>query len=672
MSVNLRPYLKTISEIVSDSSVIEYVQMIWENDRYFSYPKFQATARNISDTFREEGVIAETFELPADGQTVLGDWKMPLGWECRKAHLEIYDPFEERGRVLGDTKKTPCHVIMWSGSTPKKGLTAELIRVEDGKELEEKKKLVRDKIVYTPNDPRAFKKKLVEYGALAVVSSFCRNARHLPDTVNWFNGWSDRPGGWAFQAEDSPLPGMGITPNSGIELDVLLERGKVSLRMIVDSRYLPKATLPISSGRIDAELPEEILAIGHVMEQGANDNASGAAVIMESLCAIQRGTSSGKLPPLKRGVRGLLVNECYGTIGFAAQNPDILKRIIAAVNWDTVGRHQESADAAFRHHRCPDACASVVDTLILLLLETWLPVKVPFAVVKHYGPFALTDNCYNDPKLDVPCTYFDSQDRFWHTSSDTMKDIDANTLHTIATISTAFLHFLATATKTEATWLAHQTVRRYGKQIEDVASEYAIKLDDPETARAALLAQAFDHLAYLETISHKAVLSAERFMLAEEREQGRIELEKLNAHTSARIELEKTHLKNIAGVAPAVLPAPENFEGLEDIVHLRPYKNFIGTPAYDSIPREEQAGIPSPVWNTSLHAALFWSMGELPFGEIIRRVGYEYGKTNPQGIAAHFRFMAKHNLIQFLQEGEPIPTEPEPEASAAKSQDSAE
>jgi len=35
-------------------------------------------------------------------------------------------------------------------------------------------------------------------------------------------------------------------------------------------------------------------------------------------------------------------------------------------------------------------------------------------------PFALTDNAYNDPQLGVFCTYVDSQDRFWHTSADTM------------------------------------------------------------------------------------------------------------------------------------------------------------------------------------------------------------------------------------------------------------
>lgn len=204
MGVNLISYLKTISEVVSDTNVLEYIEMLWANDKYFSFPKFQATARKIKATFQEEAIDAQTYELPADGQTILGDWKMPLGWECRKARLEIYDPFEERGRILGDAKKTPCHVIMWSGSTPDKGITAELVRVEDGKELVAKKGEIKGKIVYTPSDPRGFKKKLVEYGAAAVVSSFCRNARHLPDSVFWFNGWSDHPGGWAFQEGDSP------------------------------------------------------------------------------------------------------------------------------------------------------------------------------------------------------------------------------------------------------------------------------------------------------------------------------------------------------------------------------------------------------------------------------------------------------------------------------------
>ena len=47
----------------------------------------------------EWNVRARPFELPADGKTVLGDWKMPLGWECPTATLEIIDPFELRRYV---------------------------------------------------------------------------------------------------------------------------------------------------------------------------------------------------------------------------------------------------------------------------------------------------------------------------------------------------------------------------------------------------------------------------------------------------------------------------------------------------------------------------------------------------------------------------------------------
>ena len=85
------------------------------------------------------------------------------------------------------------------------------------------------------------------------------------------------------------------------------------------------------------------------------------------------------LLPLRRGVRGVLTNECYGTIGYAAKNPEIMKRLVAALNWDTVGRYQESATAVFRQHRCADASASVIDTLIGMLLDQWLAKALPFS-----------------------------------------------------------------------------------------------------------------------------------------------------------------------------------------------------------------------------------------------------------------------------------------------------
>ena len=69
---------------------------------------------------------------------------------------------------------------------------------------------------------------------------------------------------------------MAVSGTTGAELDRLLKRGRVTLKMSVNARYF-EGTLPVVSAVVPGSNGEEILAIGHAMEQGANDNASGCA-----------------------------------------------------------------------------------------------------------------------------------------------------------------------------------------------------------------------------------------------------------------------------------------------------------------------------------------------------------------------------------------------------------
>ena len=71
----------------------------------------------------------------------------------------------------------------------------------------------------------------------------------------------------------------------------------------------------------------------------------------------------------------------------------------------------------------------------------------------------------------------------------------------------------APASAPGALWLAHPTVRRYGKQLEDLAGRYAAQLNDAGNGQAVLLAQALGHLEYEAEIGERAVESAARWML---------------------------------------------------------------------------------------------------------------------------------------------------------------
>src|SRR5204862_1851765 len=118
-------------------------------------------------------------------------------------------------------------------------------------------------------DPRSMKAKLIEAGVMGVVSSWSPAERYMPDATAAVESWSDAPGQPGFFEGDIPLPAMMISPEMGVELDVLFDRGNVRVKMIIDAKHYA-AGLPVTCGYIDASLQEEIVAVCSTQRMGAN------------------------------------------------------------------------------------------------------------------------------------------------------------------------------------------------------------------------------------------------------------------------------------------------------------------------------------------------------------------------------------------------------------------
>src|SRR5437667_11014778 len=92
---------------------------------------------------------------------------------------------------------------------------------------------------------------------------------------------------------------------------LLAERSIVRVRATVDSRYY-SGSYPYVTGLIRGSGPEEVLTLGHSFEQGAQDNATGVAAMLESLATTNRLILSGKLPRPKRSISLLTMGDLYG------------------------------------------------------------------------------------------------------------------------------------------------------------------------------------------------------------------------------------------------------------------------------------------------------------------------------------------------------------------------
>ena len=130
------PSLEAVIEQVRGAYRSDYamrvMREVYANDRYFTFPRFHATAEYLKEQMQKTGLNrVELVEAPADGTTQVGYWTMPMAWDVKSARLEILDQtVPAKSRVLADYEKIPSSLGMWSGPTPPEGITAEIVEVK--------------------------------------------------------------------------------------------------------------------------------------------------------------------------------------------------------------------------------------------------------------------------------------------------------------------------------------------------------------------------------------------------------------------------------------------------------------------------------------------------------------------------------------------------------------
>jgi hypothetical protein len=650
----LTDLIATLKNAVDRDRLLSLTEDVWKLDHQFTYSAFHESAKFEVEKMKSWGLDAEVLEVPADGESIFGEWRMPLAWDCTSATAEIISPSSLAGEIIADHGKCPTNVIMWSGPTPEEGITASLRYVAEADKAESfHGRNVKDRIVLVDVEARSAKMNAVNHGAVAIISCYNPHMNDLPDAVFWVNGWSDDPGGWAFHEGDTPLPGLSISPAAGKRLISLLEEGNdIQLNIKIESRCY-KGTIPLATFVLNGRDPEEeVLILGHGHEQGANDNATGAAVMMEAVRAIDSLIVSGRLARPKRSIRGLITNECYGTYGFADLHPDIIKRTIAALNVDSVGQKQAKCRAVTQIHLNPHANIHYSDTLFLHLLETVMKKADPYYAYT-VGGFSLDDNGFADPAYGVPTVLIDTPELHWHTTADTMENVDGDVLKNLTVVCAAFLYGIADGSEKFARHVAALVAGRHMHSAADYLTQGVDKLyRSEENARAGILSSLRNGLAYRADRAEDELLST-RQLVSDDRlvDYGEwlAELRGLIRET-ARVQGE--HLSRQARILSLEEGAPLDDTPTESIAHellmaesVIPIRRFKGTPCFDSLPAEARRGLQSPRWNSLLHAACFWADGTRTLAEVARLATNEMPGT-PERIVKFFEQLAELGLAE--------------------------
>lgn len=437
----------------------EFVRELHSRDRWSTFPQYHESSAWCAETLRELGVAqVERVAFPADGKSKFADWMMPLAWDVKDATLELIAPAPQ---VLARYREQPQSLVMWSAPTPPEGAQGELVVLEKGTRAEVEQTDVRGKILFTPRHPTDIKALVAQRGGIGIVSDWMK-AKDLPDERQWVNTWSDAPGGWAMHAHDAPLWGFMLSPREGERLRQeaawVGRDAPPRLRACVDSRWY-EGELHYVTGIVPGASDEEVLLMAHINEQGANDNASGAATVLTTAGTLCRLIAQGRLPPPRRTTRFLLMPESYGTIAYAAQHRERLKRTRVALNVDGGAGDYDHEDSALEIFVNPHCCPNFADTALIGLVRDYYaqqgrPDKWK---VKRYT--LAGDNFFCDPLLGVPHPWLAMGDGgdFWHNSADTPDKVDPRSLRDLSTMVAAFVYFMAQVGEEDIRAFARET-----------------------------------------------------------------------------------------------------------------------------------------------------------------------------------------------------------------------
>jgi hypothetical protein len=627
--------LSTLKREVNPYQAMEDVRTIWETDRWFTFPKFEETAKNVATIMRRAGLEdIETGTPPADGVTQYGFWTMPLAWDIKVGTLEIVDPHVPGdARLLADYQQVPTSIGMWSGPTPAGGVEAEIVLAPPrGVERAD----LKGKLVIAP---RSMKVSLARAGALGMISEYTENLA-LIDERGWVNSWGDN--GWSFTKGSAPLVCFSITPRSSYLLRDLLEKGPVRARANVDSRYY-SGVYPYVTGVIRGTAGpggEEVLSLGHLFEQGANDNATGVASIIGAVETLNRLIKTGGLPRPKRSIRVLGMGECYGTLAYLDRYKERTKKTVAAMCIDAPAGLQNLSGTEYTWVMNPHAAKSYVDAFVLHLATEYFP-----SIQRHWDwseHRSGTDNYLGDPTIGIPTVLprggYGVMSH--HNSHDTPVISDAMSLRDLIVMNAAYVYFLASAGPAEYRWLAEVALARGYTQVDASTQKIVDRIAAAQSADqlGRLLYQGSEQIEYSLDRESQSVRSAWNLT------EGLADLSVFAQRQKVLVESAVQQQATVLGLGKvAAIPPPKNPEAERIVVR----RKRMGSITLDDLPEDQRDGYPAAsFWSVPL-CAQYWCDGKRNLAEVVRLTELELG---PQtfDFVGYFKFLERHKYVEFV------------------------
>ncbi|HEY7911462.1 MAG TPA: DUF4910 domain-containing protein [Blastocatellia bacterium] len=486
-----------ISGLIAKDNIVELCRF----HRVQGSSGFSRAAEFIAARAKEYGLEqVEIDRLPADGVKTYYTLRSTPGWEAESGQLWEVSP---RRAKIADYEEMRVALADYSTSAE---VTAELIDVGAGTSAKDYEgKEVKGRIVLAGGNVAAVHAQACDERGAAGILSYQQN-----QTTGWSGDYKENVRwGHLSPYNASNRFAFMISLGEAREFQSRLARGEqVSLRAVVKAE--------VKAGFYDvvtAVIPgtdaagEEIVFSCHLCHQkpGANDNASGAAAILEAARALMALIRRGEIERPRRTIRFIWPPEINGTLAYLAEHPEIARRMKAAIHCDMVGGDFSITKSVLHVTHTPaslpSAVNSVGDAFARYVIEgsrkaasgagfadsLISPGGSKDSLVADITPYEMGSDhdVYQEGSFRIPTIYLrDWPDVFIHTNNDRPENIDPTKMKRSTFIAAASGYFLARAGAREASRLADEVfatvMARVPKERDRARAMEAL---DPESAR---------------------------------------------------------------------------------------------------------------------------------------------------------------------------------------------
>lgn len=441
--------LESIRTTVSGATAKAHVRDLSQLHRVQATAGYHRAAEMMQELAISYGLKDVRIEkLPADGETLYHHFRSYYGWRAASGRLWELSPREER---LGDFAEMKVALADYSQDA---SVTAELVDVGAGIGAEDYQgRDVRGKIVLAGGSlPAVHRMAVEERGAVGILSYYPNQRTGWsgddPDLVRWGHLDPSNTGN-RFAFMTSPRQARALQARLAAAEDIVL-KAEVEARLVPDYFEVVTALIP-GTDRAN----EEIVFNCHLDHQspGANDNASGAATILEVARTLSLLIANGKLPPPRRTIRFVWPPEISGSFAYLDRHPEIVSRMKAGIHMDMVGGIPQTTKSVFFLSRPPASIPSFIGDVGEVFFDYVAAgsrrvaaqgdftdailspegTKEDFAAEIQGLDLGSDHQVYGDSSFAVPMLYFhDWPDVYIHTNKDVPENLDATKLQRVA------------------------------------------------------------------------------------------------------------------------------------------------------------------------------------------------------------------------------------------------